>query len=352
MHSRRYLVAIYLLAAIGARGQAPGALEGKDRAGVLQQAIFDPTMKSSVSAPNAQIALEGTNDQGTVTGRIGIYVHEVVLETKLSAPIGKTASEANLIDLDGLPNKGTADFGATWMIWNPTADSVKQRAACASYLTGEGIAKDGAEADTLLLKTTDKGEIAYPCTRLALKGKYRDQFDKAVNWGTPVLVTGRAKVGRQQYDYADPPLFNDANVVHTSYGFNGAVGVIIPTGDFIQASFQYQKGYNEQDSEQVCTPITGSTSSHCRDIAVGAPTAQLKKIVQLEARIFPSLSVGFNPKFAYDFVKSAVSLQMPIYMFHAKEGGLNGGVTAGWRSDTRSFKVALFVGQVFTLIAH
>lgn len=348
----RYLAALYLLPVFSASAQAPDSLGAKERAGSLQQAVFDPALRSNVSAPNAQIALEGTNDQGTVTGRIGIFVHNVVLETKLSAPIGKTAKEANLIDLEGLPNKGTADFGATWTIWNPIADSARQRAACVAYLTGEGIAKDAVEADTLLRKTNDKGEIAYPCTRLALKGKYRDLFDKAVNWGTPVLLTARTKVGRQKYEYVRSPLFKDENAVYTSYAVTGAVGVIIPSGDFVQASFQYQKGYNEQDSEQVCTPIDNSTSTHCRDIAVGAPLLQRKKLVQLEGRIFPGSSVGFNPKFAYDFEKRAVSLQMPIYMFHAKEGGLNGGVTAAWRSDTRALKVSLFIGQVFTLIAR
>jgi hypothetical protein len=173
-----------------------------------------------------------------------------------------------------------------------------------------------------------------------------------VSWGTPVLVTARTKVGRQKYEYVRSPLFNDENSVYTSYAVTGALGVIIPSGDLLQASFQYQKAYYEQDSEQVCSPIDNSTSTHCRDIAVGAPNLQRKKIVQIEGRIFPTLSVGFNPRFAYDFEKSAVSLQMPIYMFHAKEGGLNGGIAAGWRSDTRAFKVSLFIGQVFTLIAR
>lgn len=314
--------------------------------GAFQQATFDPTLRSNVSAPAAQVALEGSLDQGTATGRIGFFVRDFVFETKLSSPVGKAAKEATLVDLDGLANKATADFGLTWIRWEPTAVVARQAAACEAYYVSEGVAPGDIK------KTNDKGEIIYPCTRLALKGSYRDMFDEAVDWGTPVLLTARAKFGREVYEFASSPVFKDERETHTSYAFTGALGTIIPTGDLIQASFQYQKAFEAEDSEQICTAFDGSTSTRCRDIAIGPPILQRKRIIQIEGRIFPSVAVGFNPKIAYDFNKEAVSLQLPIYMFRAKEGGLNGGVIAGWRSDTKSFKVSLFIGQVFTLLGQ
>ena len=44
--------------------------------------------------------------------------------------------------------------------------------------------------------------------------------------------------------------------------------------------------------------------------------------------------------------------EVPIYFLQAKSGGLTGGVTLGWRSDTKAFTASAFVGPVLKLLTR
>jgi hypothetical protein len=341
--------AIVLACAVPCAGQA---VESKTRS--LQQRVFDPSLDSPIGSPAVQLKLEGTKENGTVKARVGVQSGDWIFDLKLSGPIGEKAEQATLVDLDGLANKATADVGLSWVRWNPTADPVAQRQACVSYLIDTGKARDEADARSLLQKTAPDGTLMYPCTWLSLPKNtvYRDQFDDAINWGTPVLLSVRFKTGREQFKFVRPPSFMDEKLSHNSYAGVASLGVLTGAVGLLRAGYQYQVVYEPKDKSEVCTPIDGSTSLRCRDISIGAPAKKISNIVQFEARKFFSSSLAVNPSVSYDVKDDIWGFQVPIYFFQSKQGGLNGGVAIGWRSDAKELIVKAFVGELFTLIGR
>lgn len=331
---------------------AAQTLTTDEKARSLQQRVFDPSMNSPTASPSVQVSLTGTRDSGTVKGRLGVQVGDLVLDLKLSGPIAENAKRASLVDINGLANKAAADFGLTWVRWNPTADPTAQRQACVDYLISSGAAKTESDAKQRLTDKNADGELQHPCTWLSLPAtsKFRDQFDRAIVWGTPLLFSTRFKVGREQYNFARPPNYADEQAAHTSYAVNAALGVIIDRIGLIQVANQYQSTYEGKDQSNICSPLDASTSLGCRDIAVGAPDKVVRNLLQLEVRKFFGAPFGVNPQLSYDIKHDVWGAQVPLYFFQSKEGGLNGGVSAGWRSDKQEFTVSVFMGELFTLL--
>jgi hypothetical protein len=343
------ICAVILGCTVTCAGQA---VDNKTRS--LHQRTFDPSMDSPISTPAVQVKLEGNKENGTVKARVGVQTGDWIFDLKLSGPIGETSDQATLVDLDGLANKATADFGLSWVRWNPTADPVVQRQVCVRYLIDTGKALDEAAARALLRQTAPDGTLLFPCTWLSLpkNSKYRDQFDEAINWGTPVLLSARFKVGRQQFKFVQPPSFIDEKVSHNSYAGVASFAVLTNKLGLLRAGYEYQSVYEPEDKSEVCTPIDGSTSLRCRDISIGPPTKKISNIVQFEARKFFSSLLAVNPSINYDVKDDIWGLQLPIYFFQSKQGGLNGGVAIGWRSDEKEIIVKAFVGELFTLIGR
>jgi hypothetical protein len=329
-----------------------GVAAGQDLnpAGALQQRLFDPRGDSGIGSPAAQLSLEGTKDKGSVTGKVGVLVKDSVLHFAFSGPIGEKQQEAALATLDGLANKASFEFGLTQVFWHPQADPSAQELVCAEHLIEKGVAGSLSDAKGKLREKNADSTAKYPCQRSALPAKLRDLFDNAIHWGRPVLVAASFKTAREQFAFARAPQYQDEKLGLSSYSGSISVGVLTNAVGFVRAGLQYQSAYQGQDSASVCSPLDGSTSLKCRDIAVGAPDKSIRTLMQVEMRKYLSGSLGFGPKFTYDYRKSNWGLELPVYLFQAKQGGLNGGVALGWRSDTKAFAASLFLGDVFGIL--
>ena len=317
----------------------------------LSKRTLDATLSSPVSSPSAlQLVFEGTKDAGTVKANIGAQFGNAQVSLRLSGPIGAKAPSAKLAGLDGLANKATAEFGIGWVGWKPSANSDAQKEACASYLVDTGKAKDLTAAKKSM-ELAEGHQPTFTCSwkTLPAHSKYRDRFDEAVNWGTPLLFNARVKVGREEFEFTQSPFLKDEKASHTSYAATGSFGVLTNPLILLAVNYQYQSAYQAQDQSQLCSPFSGSTSLRCRDISIGEPDKKLRNIVEFESRKFFS-AAAINPKIAWDIRNDVASIQVPIYFLQSKEGGLNGGVTLGWRSDTKAFTASVFVGEIFTLI--
>ena len=74
--------------------------------------------------------------------------------------------------------------------------------------------------------------------------------------------------------------------------------------------------------------------------------------LSFEAKQFVGTKFAVAPKLNWSVDESVVGVEFPIYLLQAKDGGLTGGVTLGWRSDTKAFTASAFVGPVLKLIAR
>lgn len=134
--------------------------------------------------PLAQLALDGA---------FGVFYKDFILQSKPSAPISKTAPQATLIDLDGLANKATADFGLTWVKWNPNTGTARQEAACIASLRDSGKAAS-------------------------------DDAAKKLPAAKPIIARG--KFGRETYKFTRSPAFAGEKETHTSSEFLDGLGII------------------------------------------------------------------------------------------------------------------------------
>jgi hypothetical protein len=112
-------------------------------------------------------------------------------------------------------------------------------------------------------------------------------------------------------------------------------------------SYAYTHSYMAQPSSQICSPITGSTSTQCVTAAVGAPKDMTDRLITGEFRMRFSPLLAISPQVQYSTAKSDWGMQLPIYMMADKTKALNAGINLGW-TTTAHFGASLFVGKPFS----
>jgi hypothetical protein len=347
------IASLFLLVASLVSSQAQEKVPTERKAQRIQDGASDPAGTSATSTPAAQLVLSGSKDNTSAKAQVGVALGDFVVQVKGNIPVSGTDSTANIADLSGLSAKATADIGVTYVLWNPkpkdatTADNV-QRDACARFLIDTGKAADRSAALQMMSLPDPKFFCTF--TNLPKGSSYRSIFNESIDWGTPVLVSARYTGDHEQYKYAVAPAFASQTKSATSYGLSAAAGVIAKPG-LLQLDYQYASTYSAQPSSQVCVPVSGSSATTCQTIATAAPKRKITSTLALESRFFFGRNVGLAPKVSGDLRGKVASFEVPVYLLHDKTGGLNGGATFGWRSDTKEFTAGVFVGDILTLLS-
>jgi hypothetical protein len=70
-------------------------------------------------------------------------------------------------------------------------------------------------------------------------------------------------------------------------------------------------------------------------------------IAQLEVRqYYAGGQLAINPRISRDFKQKVTGVEIPLYFLKDGKGNLNGGISPGWRSDTKAVTVLAFVGSM------
>ena len=112
-------------------------------------------------------------------------------------------------------------------------------------------------------------------------------------------------------------------------------------------SWAYAHSYKAQPSGQICSPISGSTSTNCVTAALGAPKDSTDRMIIAEFRIRFNTLLAISPQVQYSTAKSNWGVQLPVYMMADKTKALNAGIKLGW-TTTDHFGASLFVGKPFS----
>jgi hypothetical protein len=97
-------------------------------------------------------------------------------------------------------------------------------------------------------------------------------------------------------------------------------------------------------------PYNGSGVLISKTLAIGEPKKSTKILFQLELRKYFGASIALNPKLGYIPKDDIYVLEVPIYFLQNSEGGLSGGVSAGWDSKSEKFTVSAFIGETLGII--
>jgi hypothetical protein len=164
------------------------------------------------------------------------------------------------------------------------------------------------------------------------------------------LFTLGTTVNRQKVAYFAPSDLSTLIKDHTTgYGADLSASTI-SSNWMLSGGFSYEKSYKSNDSVQVCSPVSGSTSLTCPSGSIGAPKEMFARIVFLESRILiETAAFAIAPRLEYDFTASKFAAKLPIYLAPNKEKVLTGGIALGYATHGDGFSATVFVNKAFSL---
>jgi hypothetical protein len=118
----------------------------------------------------------------------------------------------------------------------------------------------------------------------------------------------------------------------------------------VLASYAYERNFDEQDEQTVCTPASfgPSGTTVCSDIVVGAPTGVSAHNLLVEGKIAMAGAYAIGAAWKHDITQHTDVLDIPVYFLTATTDGLAGGCRIGFRTGERNPSFTFFV-NVFKL---
>ena len=313
----------------------------------------DPVAKSGFTLPEPQIAFETTKGNGRATGTIGFAYGATNFRTEVSSPIGDSeAAEAQPLDLTGLTDGATVEFSIT----HASLLKAFRVADIVRICTDAGIAKEDCTAGKLQ-------DTSSPLSRALLKRVFRDH---------PFMFGASVRFGRNTFAFVDAQGTAQDPLARTDVGVEGSFGWLLNRRTrLLGLHLQYSSDYQAStDQTQLCRPLPATEVLRCDPAIVGAPVQAKAAIATIEYKWQLARErakgrtagpvIGFGPRLQlskdFDDTDDIASFELPVYFFQEKleEGAsavpkLNGGLSAGWRSDT-GFQAYVFIGTAFKLL--
>jgi hypothetical protein len=331
------------------RGAAAAAVPRDTEEAVNAQAFSGATGANLSSTVNAApvVSIEGTQDDKTAKAQIGFQYGALAITVGATAKVGDAGAPTALADLNGLRNKTTAQFGLLWSKWrNGISGDVNQilGPVCDHYAEVTGRA-EGTDFKCRLgwfkRDRTEAGKAAY------------DELIEKLTPGEIFFVGANATVAPERFKFVDADDLAPApSETHTSWSVSGVGGVVFRTNTVAAVSYTREVAFSAGDPAQVCTPVGSAGALACTTRAVGAPGDDRTNRLSIEVKQFFGANFALAPKVNIDVSDQILGIEVPIYLIQDKKGGLTGGVTLGWRSDTKAFTASAFVGPVLTLITR
>jgi hypothetical protein len=147
----------------------------------------------------------------------------------------------------------------------------------------------------------------------------------------PFIWSVRIGAGRQGFRFVDAGGVETATDARTNWSAAAGLGRYSPRLGYVAVEYRHDRRFFSRT-------------------AAGPPSGRTLDIASIEwRRFFPGGRVAINPSFSRDLRGNISSIDLPFYFLALSSGSLAGGARAGWRSDTRTVAVALFVGTAIRL---
>lgn len=300
--------------------------------GLIGGRMADPSLTSPIGPPGLAIQFTTDTKDRRARAKIGLRLgNDLFFDVKFIVPAGD--SEAEPIDLDGLRRSAVLDLGIHYLAWNPRLDAGRAKAIRDEYLTRHPDSKK------------------YILSLNALKGEpdLRRRFLQAITWSTAVFAALRAKIGRQDFTYADSS-FESVSAQKTSAALEAAAGILVPAWGYFGASFEAQRFYEAGSSAELILPYRGGPAEQIKTLVLEPPGRRSRTRLRVEYRRTIGPFAAVNPRLSYFPKERAALVELPLYAFRNPEAGLNGGVNLSWISRNGGrVGLALFIGSTFSL---
>lgn len=270
-----------------------------------------------------------------------------------SAPLNKSGDDTAVANLDGLANTASIELGFSSF----TAHGKRRATFLVSKLgLVEAVCKRSFEARLAKegTKVPDKNE---GCDS-NLVSMYGTEADKVLFEGafwdlenaSRTIWGATAKLGYQDFEYISTASTTKLKQNETPWSVS-VWGAFQPQNKELLYALtaQYQRTFKEGAASAVCpAPSTPPAALVCLSGPLDPPKLSTKRLLTAEARARLS-GVGVAFSITRDFEAKITGVELPIYFVADKDGKLTAGVKAGWRSDTKSTSLGVFVGAPFGL---
>jgi hypothetical protein len=181
--------------------------------------------------------------------------------------------------------------------------------------------------------------------------RFRD-LRRTVNPGTVFLAGASAQIAPENFSYLNETNLSEGKARHVSWSVGGMGGVLFPNSIMVAVNYKRQVVYAANDETQVCSPIGLLSSLNCSPQIIGPPADPTRSNqTGVEVRKIFNQYFAISPRLTRDWTHQSTGVELPLFFFRDSTGGLNGGVSLGWRSDTKAFTASVFIGQVLGVIA-
>jgi hypothetical protein len=296
----------------------------------------DPTLRGSARSTAPAVSLQFGSEDKTATAQVGGGIGVAGRwGLTVAGPLSSTPGRTTLATGEGLNSGFTAEFllRKIFLSQRPTLTAARMTEICLAYLRPELRANPPVHCQSAQ-HMTEAGKRVMDAE--AFRGVW--------------MIGGSGKVGRKDFDFTDPTTFVDDSETHDGWSASVSVGRM-QAGRlsallyWVGLSYRHEVAFVGESARDICTPISGTTSSRCREIAVGAPSRRESDLLQLEGRNFIGNSVGLAPRVTFDARNSDWFVDVPIYLRQGTQP-FNGGVSVGWDSIRDDFTISLFVGAL------
>jgi hypothetical protein len=297
------------------------------------------------------LSLEGTAKDKIVTAQVGFAYRSVVLTAGLSGAVDSSGDPTELADLNGLRDKTTASMHLAWHTWAQDSGLGGLSNACARYrdLVKNAGPDLGADCGYLILKRATDAAVR----QRVMSESERSSIMRMIPIKPLFYVEGGGKLAPETFNFVSATDLTPGREQHTSWSVDGSAGVLFGSGWLVAGGLAREVAFQGGGSVQICQPLGSTSALRCGQKTVGPPGAvERTNQVSAELRKYFGPNFAMSPRIVYDKKKNAVAVNAPLYFVKSVDGGLDGGVTFGWRSDTRAFTVTAFVGAVLGLITN
>lgn len=276
---------------------------------------------------------------------------ELVLQG--SAPLSETQPRSGILQLDGLVNK--AKVGGEWRYGQQRVPSRDSMATLTQELMSLCLATkptpDPGVGDTgIIVQGCSLAELTKNPKAAAALERY---FPRRAAW----YLSVKGDVSTEIFKFSDSTTLQDAKDRRWSRSGAVTLGYLTAANVYVAASGRLERTYEAAKTQAVCTIVELQTATACSNKTVGGPTGKTLAITEGEARRYlpPAgpLTLGIAGIIRRDWENKETAIEVPLYFVKDKDGGLTGGVSAGYlwspKDDVKGARFTVFVGQAFGL---
>lgn len=323
------------------QAQQTDALAGQLLASEVQLDLADPTLSSPARMPHLQAVLSATTSKTEAVAEVGIKASDTFSGSfKISGPLTKQGNDTKLASLTGLTDQATFTLGIHYLTSNPVAQAFTNSSVSFKETLCDAWTTDhpGGECP----KGVSTNDISPRARRQVLRGL-------GLSSGIGILSAEATYGAPKTFDFLTSGAFMNEQERHNSISAAVSAGWLpLRQGFYFAAlTYRYERSFTSSGAKDICLPLGSPGDSNCQNLPVGPPQRQISNIMQLEMRrYFDGGSFAVNPRLSRDFKQKVSGFELPFYFLKDGTGLLNGGLSAGWRSDTKSVTVTAFVGSM------